>query len=109
MTWCKLANESSKQDQILVKWWWSTEYGDVEEDKVWLEVPDLEESTFKQRVEKFFSNPDLTYHDAGPHCDSVCFNVYYELIPKRKPEFMFSGVYSYGECEWHDDEISFGY
>ena len=85
--------------KIIVKWMWSTQYGDFEDGEKTIDVP--EGAVAKDTVLEFFRCPDFAYSDAGVHADGVCFNVY------RAPDsaFLDGGTYAYHEIEWAGREI----
>ena len=84
-------------ERILVKWAWSSEYGDSEGGEKTIDVP--EGASAEDKVLEFFRSPDFAYGDAGAHADGVCFNAY------RASAFLFAGTYACHEIERADGEI----
>ena len=94
--------------KIIVKWMWSTCYGDFEYGENTIDVP--EEINMKDKVLEFFRSPDFTYNDAGtrePEKDADClnFNAYQVLASGIAGAFLFSGTYACREIDWESREI----
>ena len=97
------ANKEKTDHTIYVKWRWRSEDDFIDEGIKKLMVSDMSEEEVKSKVENFCQH-NRKWRYVGEDYDEIYFEVFVDMIPGSKLEFLFDGTFRFGNVDWSSYE-----